>query len=77
MSGRIAYCVIQSNDLVAEEDLNVNGLVCERHRAESIVKRVCILRLGLTTVGHTGSHTLGEIRPLAGLEQSCSVKSGR
>ncbi len=54
MSGRIA-CVIQSNDLVASEDLNVNGLVWERHRAESIVKRVCLLRLGLTTVGHTES----------------------
>ncbi|WP_175551099.1 hypothetical protein [Spirulina major] len=35
MSGRIAYCVIQSNDLVASEDLKVNGLVCDRHRVES------------------------------------------
>ncbi|WP_416236287.1 zinc ribbon domain-containing protein, partial [Spirulina sp. CCNP1310] len=35
-----------------------------------------ILRLGLTTVGHTGSYTLGEIGPLAELEKSCSVKSG-
>ncbi len=77
MSRRIAYCVIQSNDLVACEDLNVEGLVCDRHLAKSVVMRVCILRLGLTTVGHTGSYTLGEIRPLAGLEQSCSVKSGR
>ncbi|WP_072622723.1 hypothetical protein [Spirulina major] len=51
MSGRIADCVIQSNDLVASEDLKVNGLVCGRHRAESIVRRVCILRFGLTTVG--------------------------
>ena len=77
MSRQIAYCVIQSNDLVVCEDLNVKGLVCDRHRAESIVKRVCVLHLGRTTVGHTGSYTLGEIRPLAGLEQSCSVKSGR
>ncbi len=77
MSGRIAYCVIQSNDLVASEDLKVNGLVWERHRAESIVKRVCMLRLGLTTVGHRGSYPLGKIRPLAGLEQFGSVKSGR
>ena len=129
---RIAYCVIQSNDLVAYEDLNVKGLVRNRHLAKSISdagwstfrcwleyfgskytkvtiavsphytsqdcsncgKRVnkalsvrthhcphCgyeadrdvnaainILRLGLTTVGHAGSYTLGEIRPLAGLE---------
>ncbi len=77
MSGRIAHCVIQSNDWVASEDLNVNGLVWNRHRAESIVKRVCLLRLGRTTVGHTESYPLGEIRPLAGLEQSGSVKSGR
>ncbi|MEA5419993.1 zinc ribbon domain-containing protein, partial [Spirulina sp. CCNP1310] len=35
-----------------------------------------ILRLGLTTVGHTVSYTLGEIGPLAELEKSCSVKSG-
>ena len=34
-----------------------------------------ILRIGLTTVGHTGSHTLGEIEPLAELEKSCLVKS--
>ncbi|WP_084668989.1 RNA-guided endonuclease InsQ/TnpB family protein [Spirulina major] len=131
----IAYCVIQSNDLVAYEDLNVKGLVRNRHLAKSISdagwstfrcwleyfgrkygkatvavpphytsqdcsncgKRVnkalsvrthhcphCgyeadrdvnaainILRLGLTTVGHTGSYTLGEIGPLAELEQSC------
>jgi putative transposase len=137
----IAYCVIQSNDLVAYEDLNIKGLVRNRHLAKSISdagwstfrrwleyfgrkygkatvavpphytsqdcsscgKRVhkalsvrthrcphCgyeadrdvnaainILRLGLTTVGHTGSYTLGEIRPLAELEQSCLVKSGR
>ncbi|CDM97806.1 RNA-guided endonuclease InsQ/TnpB family protein [Limnospira indica] len=136
----IAYCVIQSNDLVAYEDLNVKGLVRNRHLAKSIsdagwsifrcwleyfgrkygkvtiavppqytsqdcsscgqrVKKalsvrthhcphcgyeadrdvnaaINILRLGLTTVGHTGSYTLGESGPLAGLEKSCSVKSG-
>ncbi len=138
---RIAYCVIQSNDLVAYEDLNVKGLVKNRNLAKSIsdagwstfrrwleyfggkygkvtiavpphyTSQNCsccgkvvqkslsvrthacpdcgyvadrdlnaalnILRLGLTTVGHAGSYTLGEIRPLAGLEQSCLVKSGR
>jgi len=131
----VAYCVIQSNDLVAYEDLNVKGLVRNRHLAKSISdagwstfrcwleyfgrkygkvtvavpphytsqdcsncgKRVhkalsvrthhcphCgyeadrdvnaainILRLGLRTVGHTGTYTLGEIGPLAELEQSC------
>ncbi len=118
----VAYCVIQSNDLVAYEDLNVKGLVKNRRLAKSIsdagwytfrewlehfgrkygkvtvavpphytsqncsncgetVKKslscrthVCnhcgyvadrdvnaarnILQKGLTTVGHTGSHTL-------------------
>ncbi|WP_139276456.1 RNA-guided endonuclease InsQ/TnpB family protein [Spirulina major] len=139
----IAYCVIQSNDLVAYVgeactkciDLNVKGLVRNRHLAKSIsdagwstfrrwleyfgrkygkatvavpphyTSQDCsncgervnkalsvrthrcphcgyeadrdvnaainILRLGLTTVGHTGSYTLGEIGPLAELEQSC------
>ncbi len=33
---RVAYSVIQSNDLVAYEDLNVNGLVKNRHLAKSI-----------------------------------------
>ncbi len=33
---RIAYSVIQSNDLVAYEDLNVKGLVRNRHLAKSI-----------------------------------------
>jgi len=33
---RLAYCVIQSNDLVAYEDLNVKGLVRNRHLAKSI-----------------------------------------
>ena len=33
---RVAYSVIQSNDLVAYEDLNVNGLVRNRHLAKSI-----------------------------------------
>ncbi|MGC9524017.1 MAG: RNA-guided endonuclease InsQ/TnpB family protein [Limnospira sp.] len=137
----IAYCVIQSNDLVAYEDLNVKGLVRHRHLAKSIsdagwstfrcwleyfgrkygkvtvavpphytsqdcsncgqrVKKalsvrthhcphcgyeadrdvnaaINILHFGLRTVGHTGTYTLGEIGPLAGLEQSGSVKSGR
>jgi putative transposase len=36
-----------------------------------------ILQLGLTTVGHTGSHTLGERFPLAGLETSCPVTEPR
>jgi len=33
---RVAYCVIQSNDWVAYEDLNVSGLVRNRHLAKSI-----------------------------------------
>lgn len=33
---RLAYSVIQSNDLVAYEDLNVQGLVRNRHLAKSI-----------------------------------------
>jgi putative transposase len=121
---RLAYFVIQSNDLVAYEDLNVKGLVKNRHLSKSIsdagwstfrswleyfglkygkvtvavsphytssdcpacgkrVKKslstrthVCscgyvenrdvaasinILRRGLSTVGHTGTHAWGEI----------------
>ena len=33
---RVAYCVIHSNDLVAYEDLNVKGMVRNRHLAKSI-----------------------------------------
>ena len=33
---RVAYCVIQSNDLVAYEELNVQGMVKNRHLAKSI-----------------------------------------
>ena len=137
---RLAYCVIQSNDLVAYEDLNVKGLVKNRHLSKSIsdagwstfrrwleyfgqkygkvtvavaphhtsqncsscgqkVKKslstrthVCphcgfvaardinaamnILQRGLSTVGHTGTHTLGDIDPLASLEHSCGVTVG-
>jgi putative transposase len=122
---RLAYSVIQSNDLVAYEDLNVKGLVRNRHLAKSIsdagwytfrlwleyfghkygkvtvavpphntsqncsncgekVKKslstrthVCphcgymadrdlnasinILRLGLSTVGHTGTYATGDL----------------
>jgi putative transposase len=136
-----ALRLVQSNDLVAYEDLNVKGLVRNRRLAKSIsdagwstfrrwleyfgVKygkvtvavpphytsqncsncgetvykalsvrthqcphcgyeadrdvnaAINILRLGLRTVGHAGTYTLGEIGPLAGLEQSCSVKLGR
>ena len=138
---RVALRLIQSNDLIAYEDLNVKGLVQNRHLAKSIsdagwstfrrwleyfgykygkatvavpphntsqncsncgkkVKKslstrthICphcnyvedrdinaaknILQLGLTTVGHTGSHKLGERFPLAGLgfdyAHPCSV----
>lgn len=136
---RLAYSVIQSNDLVAYEDLNVNGLVRNRHLAKSIsdagwstfrqwleyfgvkygkvtvavpphytsqacsscaqmVKKslstrthVCecgcemdrdhnaainILQRGLSTVGHTGTLTLGDISPLASLDTSCDVTAG-
>lgn len=33
---KLAHCVIQSNDLVAYEDLNVRGIVKNRHLAKSI-----------------------------------------
>ncbi|MEO0969110.1 MAG: transposase [Cyanobacteria bacterium J06639_18] len=33
---RLAYCVIQSNDLVAYEDLNVKDMIRNRHLAKSI-----------------------------------------
>lgn len=33
---RLAYCVIQSNDLIAYEDLNVKGLVRNHHLSKSI-----------------------------------------
>jgi putative transposase len=33
---RVAYSVVQSNDLIAYEDLNVKGLVKNRHLAKSI-----------------------------------------
>lgn len=136
-----ALRLIQSNDLVAYEDLNVKGLVRNRHLAKSIsdagwstfrrwleyfglkygkvtvavpphytsqncsscgetVKKslsvrthqcphcgyeadrdvnaaLNILQLGLRTVGHTETSTLGEIEPLAELGQPCSVKLGR
>ena len=137
---RVALRLIQSNDLVAYEDLNVKGLVKNRHLSKSIsdagwstfrrwleyfgykygkvtvavppyntsqkcsncgniVKKslstrthICtcgyvadrdinaarnILQLGLSTVGHTGTHTLGERFPLAGLDTSCSVTETR
>ncbi len=150
---RLAYSVIQSNDLVAYEDLNVKGLVRNRHLAKSIsdagwytfrswleyfghkygkvtvavpphntsqncsncgekVKKslstrthVCphcgyiedrdinaainILRLGLSTVGHTGTYatgdlpwgtrelTLQEICPLGRLAQACRLTASR
>ncbi|NES74053.1 MAG: transposase, partial [Okeania sp. SIO2D1] len=33
---RVAYCVIHSNDVVAYEDLNVKGMIKNRHLAKSI-----------------------------------------
>lgn len=33
---RVAYCVSQSNDLIAYEDLNIKGMVRNRHLAKSI-----------------------------------------
>jgi putative transposase len=35
-SKRVAYSVVQSNDLIAYEDLNVKGMVRNRHLAKSI-----------------------------------------
>jgi len=137
---RIALRYIQSNDLVAYEELNVKGLVKNRHLSKSISDagwstfrqwledfadkygkiaiavppyntsqncsncgkkvqkglstrtHVCphckyvedrdvnaainILQLGLSTVGRTETYMLGEFGSLAGLDKSCSVKSG-
>jgi putative transposase len=137
---RVALRYVQSNDLVAYEDLNVQNMVRNRKLAKSISDagwstfrcwldyfaykygkvaiavsphntsqncsncsekvqkslstrtHVCpycgyvedrdvnaginILQRGLSTVGQTGSNKLGEFDPLAGLEQSCSVKIG-
>ncbi|BAZ69519.1 transposase, IS605 OrfB family protein [Fischerella sp. NIES-4106] len=138
---RVAYSVIQSNDLVAYEDLNVKGLVRNRHLAKSIsdagwstfrawleyfghkygkvtvavpphntsqncsncgkkVKKslstrthVCphcgyvedrdinaainILRLGLSTVGHTGTYAWGDLPSWAiGANLSSNGESG-
>ncbi len=134
---RVALRLIQSNDLVAYEDLNVKGLVKNRRLSKSISDagwstfrrwleyfgykyskvtvavpphntsqkcsncgkkvqkslstrtHICpdcglienrdvnaalnILQLGLSTVGHTGTYTLGERFPLAALDRSCSV----
>jgi putative transposase len=144
---KLAYSVIQSNDLVAYEDLNVKGLVRNRHLAKSIsdvgwytfrswleyfgrkygkvtvavpphntsqncsncgekVKKslstrthVCphcgytedrdinaainILRLGLSTVGHTGTYATGDLpswavgRSLLSNGESVNVESTR
>jgi putative transposase len=137
---RVALRLIKSNDLVAYEDLNVQGMVKNRRLSKSISDagwstfrrwleyfgykygkvtvavaphntsqncsncgekvqkslstrtHICphcnyvedrdinaainILQKGLSTVGQTESLKLGEIDPLAGLEQSCSVKIG-
>ncbi|MBG1269476.1 RNA-guided endonuclease InsQ/TnpB family protein [Nostoc sp. WHI] len=138
---KLAYSVIQSNDLVAYEDLNVKGMVKNRHLAKSIsdagwstfrqwleyfghkygkvtvavpphntsqncsncgqkVKKslstrthVCphcnyvedrdvnasinILKLGLTTVGHTGSYAWGDLPSWAvGASLSSNGESG-
>jgi putative transposase len=138
---RLAYSVIQSNDLVAYEDLNVKGLVRNRHLAKSIsdagwsvfrewleyfghkygkvtvavpphntsqncsncgekVKKslstrthICphcnyvadrdvnasinILKLGLTTVGHTGSYATGDLHIKGQLAQACCLTASR
>ncbi|MBW4448095.1 MAG: transposase [Spirirestis rafaelensis WJT71-NPBG6] len=138
---RVAHSVIQSNDLVAYEDLNVKNMVKNRHLAKSIsdagwstfrqwleyfghkygkvtvavpphntsqncsncglkVKKslstrthVCphcgyvedrdvnasinILRLGLTTVGHTGSYAWGDLPSWAVGEAARSSPKGR
>jgi putative transposase len=134
---KIALRYVQSNDLIAYEDLNVKNMVRNRKLAKSISDagwatfrhwldyfaykygklaiavpphntsqncsncgekvqkslstrtHVCqcgyvedrdvnaginILQRGLSTVGQTESNKLGESFPLAGLEQSCSVK---
>lgn len=61
------------------EDRDINAAINILQRG---VAATCDLLLhsrsigGLSTVGQTGSYKLGEFDPLAGLEQSCSVKIG-
>ncbi|MEH2381672.1 MAG: transposase [Nostoc sp.] len=69
---RLAYSVIQSNDLVAYEDLNVKGLVRNRHLAKSISDAGWYtFRLWLEYFGHKyGSVTVAV--PPYNTSQNCS-----
>ncbi|MDV2994679.1 MAG: IS200/IS605 family transposase ISTosp1 [Chroococcidiopsis sp. SAG 2025] len=49
---------------------------CNYVEDRDINAAINILQKGLSTVGQTGAYKLGEIDPMAGLEQSCSVKVG-
>lgn len=49
---------------------------CNYVEDRDINAAINILQKGLSTVGQTESYKLGEFDPLAGLEQSCSVKIG-
>jgi putative transposase len=69
---RVAYSVIQSNDLVAYEDLNVKGLVRNRHLVKSISDAGwSTLRLWLEYFGHKYGKVTVSV-PLHNTSQNCS-----
>ncbi|MBK4732254.1 transposase [Oxynema sp. CENA135] len=47
---------------------------CELNRDRN--PAISILQRGLSTVGYTGTLTLGDISPLASLDRSCDVTAG-
>jgi putative transposase len=69
---RLAYSVIQSNDLVAYEDLNVKGLVRNRHLAKSISDAGWYtFRLWLEYFGHKYGKVTVAVPP-RNTSQNCS-----
>jgi len=69
---RLAYSVIQSNDLVAYEDLNVKGLVRNRHLAKSISDAGWYtFRLWLEYFGHKYGKVTVAVPPY-NTSQNCS-----
>ncbi|MEH2417851.1 RNA-guided endonuclease InsQ/TnpB family protein [Nostoc sp.] len=69
---RLAYSVIQSNDLVAYEDLNVKGLVRNRHLAKSISDAGwSTFRLWLEYFGHKYGKVTVAVPP-HNTSQNCS-----
>jgi putative transposase len=69
---RVAYSVIQSNDLVAYEDLNVKGMVRNRHLAKSISDAGwSTFRLWLEYFGHKYGKVTVAVPP-HNTSQNCS-----